>query len=214
MSLEAIVVLSLGLAAQAAVLLDRIAVVVADRVLKDSDIDRDLRITAFLNGTPVPTGTAARKQAASRLIDQALIRREIEVGQYPEASPGEVRGMLAQVRKQRFPTDAAFTGAIAKAGLTEAQLRDQLAWQITVLHFIEQRFRPAVMVRDEDVQKYFAEHAAELRRAAGAGPVTLDTERGHIEERLAEEQVNKDFFAWLDDERKAAKVKYLEPELQ
>ena len=206
--------LSLCLAAQAAVLLDRIAVVVANRVIKDSDIDRDLRVTAFLNGTPVPTGPAARRGAASRLIDQALIRREIELAQYPEASPGEVRGMLAQVRAQRFPTDAAFTGGLAKAGLSEAQLRDQLAWQITVLHFIEQRFCPAVMVSDEDVRKYFTEHAAELRRTAGAGPFTLDTERGHIEERLAGEQVNKQFFAWLDEERKAAKVKYLEPELQ
>ena len=112
-------------AAHAAVTLDRIAVVVENQPVKDSDIDRDIRVTAFLNGERPDLGAGARKQAASRLIDQALIRGEIELAQYPEATSAEIQGMLAQVRK-RFGSQAAYTAALARDGLTDAQVADQL----------------------------------------------------------------------------------------
>ena len=76
----------LCLAAPGAELLDRIAIVVNNQPIKDSDIERDIRVTALLNGDRVDSGPSARKQAANRLIDQALIRREMELAPIPEAA--------------------------------------------------------------------------------------------------------------------------------
>lgn len=41
--------LSMAATARGAIILDRIAVIVGNRVIKTSDIDRDIRLTAFLN---------------------------------------------------------------------------------------------------------------------------------------------------------------------
>ena len=60
-----------------ATIIDRIAVVVGNGVVKDSDIDRDIRVTAFLNGEPLDFSASARKKSAAHLIDQIFIRREI-----------------------------------------------------------------------------------------------------------------------------------------
>jgi hypothetical protein len=204
----------LCVATQGAVLLDRIAIVVDNHPIKDSDIDRDIRIAALLNGDRVDASAAARKQAANRLIDQALIRREIEIAAFPPAKPEETDQMVEQLRKQRLGSDAVYRAALEQYGVTDAQLRRQLDWQITVLHFVELRFRPAVQVSEEDIQDYFDQHQADLRQHAGAEPLTLAGVHDAIEQQLTGERVNQQFFAWLDETRKSARIQYLEPELK
>ncbi len=201
-------------AAWPATLLDRIAIVVNDKIIKDTDISRDIRVTHFVNGVALDLSAASRKEAANRLIDQTLIRREIEVAQYPQATPAETQRLMDQVIKQRYGKPETYTAALARYGITAEQLQRQLAWQVTVLHFIEQRFRPGVMVSDAEVQKYFESHAAELRRQAGGKPVTLDGARSGIEDQLAGERVNREFFHWLEQARKEAQIRYLETGLE
>lgn len=82
-----------------AVIVDRVAVVVGAGVVKDSDITQDLRITAFLNNQRPAFAPGARKQAASRLIDQALIRKEMRSGDYPTGSVAEAQNLLADIKK-------------------------------------------------------------------------------------------------------------------
>jgi hypothetical protein len=138
----------------AAVIVDRIAVVVNDRVVKDSDISRDIRVTDFLNGDQLDFSEGARKKAGQRLIDQQLIRREVKVGGYSNATPEEVGKFLESIIKQRFhDSQSEYQAALKNYALTDEQLRAQLTWQITVLHFIEQRFRPAVLGSDADVEQ-------------------------------------------------------------
>ncbi len=47
------------------VVIDRIAIVVNNSIIKDSDIARDLRLTDFLNGDPLNLDPEARKKAAA-----------------------------------------------------------------------------------------------------------------------------------------------------
>jgi hypothetical protein len=190
-----------------AVLLDRIAVVVNNQPIKDSDIDRDLRVTEMLNGKPLDITAAARKQAASRLIDQALIRREMRVARYAEATPEQASKLLAQVRG-RYASETAYQAALRRHGLTIEQLRKQLTWQMTVLDFIDQRFRPAILVSDAEVQDYYQQHRSQY----GSSP--LADVRDKIEQQLTEERVNQQFFDWLDQARKNASIEYLEPDLK
>jgi len=69
-----------------AVIVDRIAVVVGNHIVKQSDIEREIRVTAFLNDENADLSLTSRKKAAGRLIDQLFIRREIELGDYPTAN--------------------------------------------------------------------------------------------------------------------------------
>jgi hypothetical protein len=195
-----------------AVIIDRIAIVVGNAIVKDSDIVRDLRVTDFLNGEPLTMDLAARKKAAGRLIDQIFIRREIRIGDYPPATPEEADEQLDSLRKQRFKTDAALNDALRRYGLTQLDLKTQFTWQLTVLNFIDLRFKPAVLVTDSDVEDYYKKNQAALRHAH-PGKSSLDQLREEIRDTLTGEQVNKLFFSWLDDQRKNTKIEYHEENL-
>jgi len=134
-------------------IVDRIAVVVGKQVVKDSDIDLDIRATAFLNGQQPDFSVASRKQAASRLIDQALIRDQIQAGEYPIAPLSEADGLIASFREDRYPSDAALARALKEYGITPDELRQRLLWQLTVLRFIDARFRPIAAASTTDQQE-------------------------------------------------------------
>jgi hypothetical protein len=195
------------------VIIDRIAVRVGNAIIKDSDIDRNIRVTEFLNNQPLSLSNEARREASKRLLDQAFIRREIQLGDYPRASWEEADQQLDKLQKERYKTQAALQQAISRYGLVEPDLRFEFRWQLTVLRFIDQRFKPAVLVTDEEVEKYYREHRAALIRAH-PGKTSLDDLRDEIRDILAGEKVNVQFFAWLDDQRKSNKVEIYEESLR
>jgi hypothetical protein len=164
------------------VLIDQIAIVVGQSIIKDSDIDRDIRVTEFLNHEPLNLNQAERKKAAARLIDQTFIRQEIREGDYPWATVKQANEQLEDLIKGRYPSQAAFHHALKAYNLEEADLREQFRWQLTVLAFIDARFAPSVITPE----------------GASADKSKTDAE------------VNRLFFAWLDQQRKDAKVVFHE----
>jgi hypothetical protein len=197
-----------------ATIIDRIAVVVNKSIVKDSDINRDIRLVYFMNGQKLIWDTAARKEAANRLIDQQFIRTEITAGDYPEPSASAVDQMLAETQKSRFASEQQFEETLKSYGITEPELKQYLHWQLTVLQFIDVRFRPAVLVTDEDIKKYYDAHLAELTRDHPNQAHTLPALKDEIEQALVGERVNDQFYTWLDRRRKSAKIEFHEEGLQ
>jgi hypothetical protein len=183
------------------VIIDRIAVVIGNSIVKDSEIAQDIRVAAFLNGEAVDFGAATRKKAVNRLIDQVFIRREIRVGAYPAVTPADADAQLNQLKQQRFKTAAAFQAALHRYGLTELSLRTQFQWQLTVLRFIDVRFKPAVLVTDDEIEKYYRAHPSKA---------SLADRHDQISDILTGEKVNKVFFDWLDEQRKDTKIQFQE----
>lgn len=195
-----------------AVIIDRIAIIVGNSIIKDSDIDRDIRAADFLNGRPLNLSAPERKGAAARLIDQVLIGREIRIGDYPRTTFQEADQQLKKLESQRFKSQASLEQALNRYGLTMLDLRAEFTWQLTVLRFIDQRFKPAVLVTDKEVNEYLQKHVAALRREhPGASETDL---HGVARDLITGEQVNKLFFDWLDEQRKEAKIQYLEESLR
>lgn len=212
MRLRTCILLMAASASLPAVVIDRIAVIIGKSIVKQSDIDRDMRVTEFLNGQPLTLDAAARKAATNRLIDQIFIRREIMLGDYPQATPTDAERELAAIRKEKYRTDAAFSQALRRYGLDPLELRSQFQWQLTVLQFIDARFRPAAYVSDAELEKYYHAHAAALRRQTGKS--SLADLRQDITNIITGEKVNQLFFAWLDAQRKDTSISYLEQGLQ
>ncbi len=204
--------LLLANAAAFAVVIDRIAIIVSGRwIVKDSDIERDVRATEFLNGQPLNLGNAARKESANRLIDQLFIRREILTGDYPEATSEEADQQIELLRKQKYKTQALFQTALKRYGMSEVEMRTQFQLQLTVLRFIDLRFKPAVLVTDDEVEKYYRDHTLALQREYPGK--SLDDLREQIRDLIAGDRVNEQFFAWLNDQRKNNKIQFLEESL-
>jgi hypothetical protein len=196
----------LVIAAFGAVVLDRVAIIVGRRVVKSSNLDRDLRASQFVNGEPLNLGPQAKRKIIERMIDQELIRQEIMGGGYSRPAEQEAVAFLQQLKRDRARgSDVQFAAALAKYGLTEEQLRQYLWWQLTVLRFIEERFRPGVLVTDQDVKAYYEQNRAQLEKANPKSN-SFEALDPKIREILVGERVNKVFNEWLDQARRNTRI--------
>jgi hypothetical protein len=200
----------IGLSAllSAAVVLDRIAVVAGTHVIKASDIDRDIRLTDFLNRVQLDFSASAKRESAERLITQQIIRDEIVSGGYRRPPESEATELEAQLLRDRFGgSRERLHEALERYRLTEPELGGQLLWQITVLQFINQRFQGGVVVTDEDVRAYYDQHIADLRREYSKDSA-FDTLAPKIRSSLEGERINQAFNEWLDQARKSVHVEF------
>ena len=196
-----------------AVIIDRIAVVSGDSIIKDSDIERDIRVTDLLNLAPLNFTAAARKASAGRLLDQIYIREEIRAGDYSRASKEEADRQFDTLVRRQFGDQAHFSAQLQKYGVREEELRAQFRWQLTVLRFIDLRFKPAAYVTDEEITDYFHKNTSQLRTQY-PGKTTLEELRPEVTNVLVEEKTNQLFFTWLDEQRKSTRPQYHEEGLQ
>jgi peptidyl-prolyl cis-trans isomerase SurA len=197
-----------GIGLADATIVDRVAVIVDKRVIKLSDIQRDLRVTEFLNREPLKIDADAKRKSAERLIDQMVIAEDMTRGGYRRPPESEADATLKQLEHDRFGGSAAGMRAeLERYGLNVAELREQLLWQLTVLRFIDERFRPGVQIADDQVRSYYDQHVAALKRQYPSD-YHFETLEAKIHESLEGEAVNKNFEQWLDEARKQAHIEY------
>jgi len=194
-------------AATHAEIIDRIAVSVGNQAITTSDIDREIRVTAFLNRSQPDFSAAARHTTADRLIEQRLILRELENSRFPTPADAEIDSALEKFRKDTFANADDYFRALAEAGITDRQVRDELLWQRRLLEFIDVRFRPGVQVSEQEISDYFHQKVEPAAQAAHPGEsVTLDEYREQIEDKLIGDQVDKQMSTWLEGARQRSHV--------
>src|ERR1700674_4079075 len=88
-------------------IIDRIAVVVGKAVITESEILREIRLTAFLNREPLDFSPVAKRKTAERLVEQRLIGNEISASLYALPSAAAAQEMLKQI-KDGFPDTASY----------------------------------------------------------------------------------------------------------
>jgi hypothetical protein len=193
---------------RADVLIDQISIIVDKSIIKASDIDRDVRLTEFLNSEPVHIDQADRRVAAKRLIEQALLRSEIQRGGYPQAKETGVDAEIQKLINSRFATEGAMQGSLKAYGLNIIQLRERLRWQLTLMQFIDLRFGSAVVVEQSSIDTYINAHRTELLRS---NPKASESQlRSQTRDILVDEGENKLLYSWLDERRKDADIKFME----
>lgn len=190
--------------------IDQIAVTLGKTVITESDVINQMKLAAFLNDEPLDLSPEARKQAAQRLVEQVLIRREMEISRYPMPDPSAVDPLMEDIRKERFPDAEAFRTALEKHGVTEQELRQRLLLQVVTLRFIDYRFRPGVVVSDEEVEEYYKKEFLPKWKNGVVTPPTLEDTRDQIEEILIREKVNEALDRWLGEAAREASIQYRE----
>ncbi|HWQ53088.1 MAG TPA: hypothetical protein VN442_05350 [Bryobacteraceae bacterium] len=168
-----IAALAAPVAYAAPTVIDRTAVAVGNDVITETEILEEIRLVAFLNGREPEFTPEARREAAERLVDQYLIRREMRIGAYDQPKPSEADAMLANLRQSRFRTDAEYRAALQRYNLTEARLKSHLLWQLTALRFTDQRFQAGLTQPSQDILKRLdAEAESQADRASSSAPPT------------------------------------------
>jgi hypothetical protein len=129
-------ILYLGLGA---VLIDRIAIVVDEEVIKESDIRERIRLEAFLSGRKLDFSPPIQRDVAHELIDEAVLRWELKSGFYDVPDESAVQERLDSIRQQ-FADEDAYRRRLADYEINEKMLEEHLRFQIAVREFIQLRF--------------------------------------------------------------------------
>ncbi len=188
----------------AAELLDRVAVTIGNQVITQSDIDEEIRMSAFLNNEPAQFTAKVKREAADRLMEQSLVQREMELGRYGEGSPAEAAAMLEKLEKTRARSQGEFDKELKAAGITKQQLQDHLLWGLRLSTFVDLRFRPAVQVSREDVETYYRDKILPDTKS-GKKPDLAEV-RQQIRQTLSADRADQQMDAWLKDARTRAHV--------
>ncbi len=208
----AIAMLTLLAPAAHAVIVDRIAVAVGNKVITQSEIEKRIRLTAFQNKQAPDLSLQSRKEAAQRLIDQKLVEREMDVGHFPPIDAERGQQLLVDYERTNYPEGhEAMLRALAADGLAASDVEEDLMRQANLLTFLDLRFRPAVQVGDEEVRKYFEE---KIPAGSSEDEATLSTMRASIEQLLANQRADKDMEEWLADQRARLHIEYVDKDLQ
>lgn len=194
-------------------IIDRIAISVGNQVITEGQVEEEIRLTAFLNHEKADFSVAERKKAAGRLIEQALIKRDMDLSRYPLPAPSEAEASLHEV-KLTYAPEPVYQQQLREYGITEDSLQRRLLWQLTLLRFIDYRFRPAIQIPDEDVKTYYEQELAKWKQQGIQSIPTLEDSRAKIEEILTQQRIDKALDAWIAETRKQVRINYLDEALK
>jgi hypothetical protein len=183
--------------------IDRIAVTVENSVITESELLRHIRLTALLNGAKPDYSSASKREIADKLIEQTIIRREINTTRYMATNMKKAESLYEEFRA-RFKTAAAYEAALRESSVTDGEVRDAFLWQSTLLEFIDVRFRPGIQVPENEIRDYFE---TEVKPKAAPGrEIAFDDVRDDIEEILTEQRVDNALDRWLGQARTQMRI--------
>lgn len=199
--------LALALASRGEVI-DRIAVIVGNGVITDSDIRRQLRFASLLSGQPPDYSAAARRDAAEQLVRQELVRREIELSRYTPPGMAEVE---AQIEKNLESRGETAQQRIAAAGLTGQDVKEIFLAIVSYTRFVDFRFSPGVNLSEEEIAAYYEqEFLPQSKRRGDTRPMPLEEARPMITRILNVRKSNEALDQWLAQTRQQVEIRFIE----
>ena len=188
-------------------MLDGIAVTVNGHVILQSDWQDEVRYESFVAGKPLQGVTPEdRKSALDRLIDQELLREQINVSEFKPPSPEEVEKQFEATKGDyaRDHSPQSWNDALVSYHLSEADVKNHIALELSQLRLVDAHFRPSIQVDAAAVGAYYKDH---LATAGGGRPISLKEATPKIRELLTQEKMNELLGPWLVSLRSQAQIK-------
>ncbi len=190
-------------------IVDRIAASIGYEVITDTQVERELRVTAFFEGTEPDYTPTNKRKVLDRMIDQALVRREIEFTRFQQPPVSETKPLLAQLLSQ-YGGEAGFQRALEKYDITQEDVLERLRWQLMMLQFIEYRFQPSVQVTNSEVRQEYRRQSAAWRQKNTNEPPPLEDIRSELEKIVRQRLTDSALDRWLGEVRTQNTILYRE----
>jgi hypothetical protein len=147
------------------------------------------------------------------LIEQALVKRDLDLSRYPLPALGDADASLKDVQTS-YTTESHYQEMLREYGISEEALKRRLLWQLTLLRFVDFRFRPGIQIPEADVKTYYDQELVKWKQQ-GVEPVpTLEDSQSKIEEILTQQRIDQALDTWLAETRKQVTVNYLDEALK
>jgi hypothetical protein len=192
--------LSLMPAAARGEVIDRILAVVNRELITLSDVAAAIRL-----------GLVSVPQQGSdptRAVLDALIDRQLELGEANRYQPPEPAGSQIQARmeavRSRFNTPAAFAQALANSGVSEDQLMLRLREDLRIESYLNQRFGVPRPASEQELIDYYRAHTADFSTPSGVRPFAEVREQ--IRARLSALQRTSLVADWLTSLKRRTEI--------
>ena len=196
------------LAAAHAETLDRIAVSIGTAVIAESDVLREIRVAAFLDHKTPDFSPESKRKAADRLVDQYFILQEASVSHLTLPTAEVVQSLLDHT-KEEYGAD--YGPALKRCFLTEQDLVDQLLQGLRTIRFTEMRFRPEVLLSNDELTDYYTNTLVAKWKRENLSPIpSFEESRATVERLLTDERMMQSLDRWLGASRTERRILYRE----
>jgi len=149
----------------ALVLIDRIAVIVDEDVIMQSEIDERLRtikaqLAAQSPGGRLPSDEALQNQIIERLIVESLQLQMAERAGV-RVSDDELNQALAGIAAQNNMTLEQFRAALARDGMSWAAMREQVRREFAISRVQQGMMRRRIQVSEQEIKNFLASELGE-----------------------------------------------------
>lgn len=186
-----------------AVTVDRIAAVVDRQVLTVSEVTQMVTIRFFPR--TAEDEDDHRRDVLDALIAQALRYRDVERFGAQDIPKDTIEARLLEIQR-RFPSEAEFNAAVARAELTLDEVRALVKRQIQVEAYIQERFAPLVFISNEDIAEYYRGPWTVQRRERGLAVPPLETVREEVRTAVRSARLQEEIGRWTTQLRARANV--------
>jgi peptidyl-prolyl cis-trans isomerase SurA len=202
------------------VVLDRVVAVINGDVLLESDVDEEMRFAA-LEPFEVNNGMDTRQDAMRRLINRALIMQQMNEQQQfdinisdadVEKSLMDLRSHLPECVKDDCATPQGWNAFLRANDLSDQEVIEYWKERMTILRFIDLRFRSGISISQESIADYYAKSVVPVFGRQHQTAPALKNVSARIQEVLLQQQVNGMLQAWLTSLRDEGSIRILDPE--
>jgi len=191
-------------AAQAGVVVDRVAARIENDIITLSDISELAAYQRLAGREP-----AADSELLRDLINQWIVANDAAAARFPAPSEAQVDAEFAALRNQ-VGSPEKFAARLRALNLTEPAVRRLVAKQMFLDAYLEHKFRAVARVAPGDVERYYRdEFIPQLQRRNQPVPA-LDDVRDSINELLLERDVTRRAQQWIDQARAQLDIEILE----
>jgi peptidyl-prolyl cis-trans isomerase C len=129
-----------------------------------------------------------RKQAVSGLINKELLTQAVAASKIT-VNEDELKKAIDEVAKSA-PPGQTLEGALQSAGITLKAFTDQMREQLGVQKLIEQKTKDLALTTEDDLKKYYTEHAEQFQKpeSASARHILVKVEQTDDEKAKAEKK--------------------------
>jgi len=201
------------------VVLDRVVAVINGDVLLESDVKEEQRF-AELEPFSVSPGSDTLYRAGRRLANRTLILQQMKQqgGLGINVSDEEVQKALTDLRthlpacrKYHCTTDEGWKAFLSDHNLTEQEVFTHWKQRLTILKFIDLRFRSGIRISNEEIASYYEKSVVPVYERQNEKPPALSELSQRIQEILLQQHVNGLLQDWLKSLRDEGSVQILDP---
>jgi len=196
-----------ALALSAGEVLDRVVATVNGHPILLSDVSDELRYECLLSGRePAQCDLAQTGQALDRLLDQELLREQMGDSQIKPPRAEEVEKQIESLKADllRGHPRESWETLLSGYGLSEKFIQQRISGELRELVFLDARFRPAIQVTPEEIERYYKEQV--VPRVKEGDPMGLAQATGKIREILVQDKMNQMLDSWLETLRRQAQI--------